>query len=89
MPKPGRVPALQTCLEKGWGPGTKLVSKQWKAPRKIAGELDALRPNASQLIRVLVLKPNGLGLKEEYLHTLPDDVRLLAEAGLATTLPGT
>lgn len=86
---PGRVPALQTCLEKGWGPGTKLASTQWKTPRKIAGELDTLRPNARQFVRLMVLKPNGLGLKEEYLYTLPEDVRLLAEAESApTTLPG-
>lgn len=92
IPKVGRIPALQVCLERGWGNGTCLVSRAWKIPRKLLGQqvLDdpVVRARRAkhwkeiphQAVRVALVKENGELLREEFLYTFPDDVQDLGMA---------
>ena len=76
----GRIPALQTCIDHQWPAGQQLGSKSWRTPRKLMGSLtfDAQSSITSgQAVRVIVLKPDGSMLREEFLHTLPEDVHPL------------
>ena len=53
-----RLPALQTCQERGWKEGTILVSKEWIAPMRIVTLLP--RP---RLVRV---QPPGTQVKKPW-----------------------
>jgi len=73
----GRIPALQTCITQQWTAGQQLGSKSWKTPRKLMGSItfDAkAAKDSTQAVRVVVLKPDGTMLREEFLYTLPEDV---------------
>lgn len=74
---PDRVPALETCLERGWKAGTILVSKGWKNPRKVMAQtiMDAhSKQTPRQPVRVGLVSDRGHLLREEYLYTFPSDV---------------
>lgn len=75
---PGRIPALQTCLDREWQPGQILASTIWAAPRKLA--FCAANPKLTiphQAIRVVVLEPGAAKPRKEYLYALPEDVHLV------------
>jgi hypothetical protein len=65
-----RPKASDLCVANNWGPGTVLISKAWKAPRKIHGPVR----KADIHICVMILREDGTRLREEYLQTLPKDV---------------
>lgn len=80
-----RPNATALCLQNNWGPGTILISTAWKAPRKIHG----LVRKADTHICVMIMRENGLCVREEFLKTLPPDVAIKAAGvdGLTVRAP--
>jgi len=73
--KAGRIPAFQTCLDRGWASGTILSSKIWKDARRIGEPIPFGAKNvADKPVRMFVLYPDGQYKKDEYLHSFPEDV---------------
>ncbi len=66
-----RPNATALCITNNWGPGTVLTSTAWKTPRRIHGPVR----KADTHICVMILRPDGRALREEYLVTMPVDVK--------------
>lgn len=70
MCEPKRVPAAETCRERGWHRGTLLTASRWPGPRRI------LRVD---LVEVHIAQPRSDGRTDyRHLQHFPADVREVA-----------
>jgi hypothetical protein len=76
-----RLPAAATCVANGWKVGDKLVSKEWRMVKRLVGTVSKTDIN----IHLISIRPDGRSYKEEFLKTLPLDVRLL-DAGIQSNV---
>jgi hypothetical protein len=63
----GRTPAAETCATRGWVAGTRLVSKEWSAPKSI---LKIERKDV-----MLIYRSTHQQLRRDRLQSFPEDVQ--------------